>query len=353
MNVSVLIPAYNPDGELINYIKKLQQENFDSIIVVDDGCRSDLKWIFDEIEAMGHVVLHHAVNMGKGRALKDGINYFLNNSEDSLGLITADSDGQHLVENVKEVAQKLISLSDENVIVLGSRDFNLPQVPPKSRFGNKLTSRLFSLLYGMKINDTQTGLRGLTKKALVDAVTLSGDRFEYETQVLINCKMTGTKIVEVPIETVYIDNNSETHFDPIIDSIKIYKVVLGEFLSFSMSSILSFIIDISVFQLLLYFLGGYEIENQVIIATFGARAISSLFNYFTNCKIVFKNTQNVSKTIIKYYILAVIQALCSGLLVQFVISKITILPSVVKVIVDTLLYFISFRIQKGWVFRKK
>jgi len=209
------------------------------------------------------------------------------------------------VRNVKEVANTLISMSEDNVIVLGSRDFNLPQVPPKSRFGNKLTSKIFALLYGMKINDTQTGLRGFTKKALIDTLTLPGERFEYETQVLLNCKKTKTKIIEVPIETVYIDNNSETHFDPIMDSMKIYKVILGEFLTFSMSSILSFLIDITMFQILLGVIGKTSLENQVVFATFGARAVSSLFNYFTNSRVVFKSEEGVSRTIIKYYTLAV------------------------------------------------
>ena len=176
-------------------------------------------------------MLRHARNFGKGRALKTGFNYFLNRWEDDeqiKGIITVDSDGQHLTTDVVNVSNAL-NEAQQPTLCLGTRDFNYDFVPFKSKFGNKTTTSVFAFLYGKKINDTQTGLRGISKDLICEYLDLAGERFEYEFNMLMQATRSNHMINEVTIQTVYIDNNSETHFRPLQDSWKIYKVMLGGF----------------------------------------------------------------------------------------------------------------------------
>ena len=208
----VLIPSLNPDKELINYVKKLVDSNsLIEVIVVNDGSRSELKEIFDEIEKIKRcVVLTHAINLGKGRALKNGFNYFINNYsfKEANGIITADSDGQHAIDDIIKIAAEL-NETNEECLILGTRDFNLEHVPFKSRKGNKITTLVFKLLYGKKINDTQTGLRGLSYEFVKDCISLDGERFEYEINMLIEAVKRKIKISEPTIAMQFVVNDSQ------------------------------------------------------------------------------------------------------------------------------------------------
>ena len=354
----ILIPSLNPNEILLDYVKELISTSKSvDVIVVNDGSKESLKYIFDKLEKLDRcVVLTHAINLGKGRALKNGFNYFINNySFDEVnGIITADSDGQHSVKDVLKIAEEL-NAAKEETLVLGTRDFNLEHVPFKSRKGNKITTFVFKLLYGKKINDTQTGLRGLTYNFVKDCIALDGERFEYEINMLIESVKKKIKITEPTIETIYFDNNSETHFRPVMDSLKIYSVMFKKFFKFAISGISSAVLDILLFTI---FYGIFDCfagkDISILFATVGARIFSSLFNYFVNKNIVF-NANKQKNTIIKYYSLCVIQTFASWGLVNlgFVITKELIHPSIIKVLVDGLLFLISFQIQQKWVFGYK
>ena len=304
----VLIPALNPNKDFIDYAKELTKNKNVNLIVIDDGSREDCKYIFNEIAKCNKtVVLTHAVNLGKGRALKNGINYYVNHFKNTAGIITADSDGQHKIEDVLAIAKELNELKEEGII-LGTRDFNQEQVPFKSRNGNKITTQIFKLLYGKKINDTQTGLRGLTYDFAKKTISIDGERFEYEINVLIKAVKDKVTIKEHTIETVYFDNNSETHFHPIKDSYKIYKVMFREFFKFTISGLSSALLDIVLFTFFYNILKNKLKESLIIfIPTALARILSSLYNYNINKNIVFKN--NSKNTLIKYYVLCVIQGI--------------------------------------------
>lgn len=349
MNTAILIPALNPTDMLVQYVDELIQTGFTNIIVVDDGSKDACGYIFDTIsEREECTVLRHAVNLGKGRALKTGINHYLTTKTVEIGLISVDSDGQHTAGDVVRMAR---AMENESGICLGCRDFSLPSVPPKSRFGNKLTRVMFALLYGMRITDTQTGLRGFSNNALSPLLELAGERFEYETNVLIAAGRKGIPLTEISIDTVYINNNSETHFHPIRDSFKIYRVLLGEFLKYSVGSVCSFLVDISVFYVLSLLLAGFHKAEMIWLATIGARIISSLFNYLFNRNVVFGSREKRRYTMLKYYVLCTVQACVSSILL-ILAEKITVFPLVaLKVIVDSLLFLLSFQVQKHWVFR--
>jgi len=159
-NTVILIPSLEPDERLPVYARALKAKGFTRLVVVDDGSSEKYQPIFAEIDEMdGCTVLHHEVNKGKGVALKTGYAYIQKNLPDAVGVITADADGQHTVEDCWRLAEALCEGKDE--LYLGSRDFNLDHVPPKSRYGNKITSTVFRLLYGQWLPDTQTGLRAI------------------------------------------------------------------------------------------------------------------------------------------------------------------------------------------------
>lgn len=352
----VLIPSLNPNNDFYKYSKKLISKKNIFLIVVDDGSREEFKPIFEKIEKLKNtIVLRHAVNLGKGRALKTGFNYYINNfnKDEYPCIITADSDGQHKVEDVLSISKEISKIKENDVIILGTRDFNNEIVPFKSRNGNKITIQVFKLLYGKRINDTQTGLRGLTYEFAKKCISLNGERFEYEISMLIKAVNDKIKIIEYPIETVYFNNNSETHFDPIKDSLKIYYVMFKEFLKFTISGISSAILDLLLFTFIYNILKD-NIDKSILIflPTLIARFLSSLYNYNINKNIVFKNKSK--RTMSKYYVLCVCQGLLSWLLVENLFNNMSIShPGIIKIFVDFILFLISYQIQQRWVFNNK
>ena len=144
----IIIPSMNPDERLIDYVKELIAHQFPKIIILDDGSCQETKDFFTTLQSFPEcTVLTHAVNMGKGRALKDAFNYyFVKNSKDFSGVITVDSDGQHTVEDVIRMAKALERYPHS--LILGVRNFDAPLVPLKSRFGNKMTRIVTRWLIG-------------------------------------------------------------------------------------------------------------------------------------------------------------------------------------------------------------
>ena len=352
----ILIPALNPDDTLHVYVDELIHAGFDKIIVVDDGSDKRCKGIFETLQRYKEVtLLRHARNFGKGRALKTGFNYFLNKWEEDPevhGIITVDSDGQHLTKDVAKVSDAL-DRTECPKLFLGTRKFDYDFVPFKSKFGNKTTSSVFAFLYGKRINDTQTGLRGISKELVCEYLALAGERFEYEILMLMHATRQNHLIEEVAIETVYINNNSETHFRPFMDSWKIYKVMLGGFLKYIFSSLSSSLLDISAFRLFLFIFGGFAANTQIFVATALARVLSSLYNFVINKNVVFESKGNFRHQMLKYYLLCATQMLVSAGAVIFFHHLLGWNKVIEKIIVDTVLFFISYRIQEVLVFSEE
>jgi glycosyltransferase involved in cell wall biosynthesis len=205
----VLIPARAPEKRLLDLVQELVAAGFGAVIVLDDGSPSSRAEIFDAAaRIVGVHRLRHAVNLGKGRALKTGINYFLNELPEFTALVTADGDGQHTPADIVRVAQALPAAHGR--AVLGSRLF-AEDVPLRSKFGNLLTRQVFRLATGTKLGDTQTGLRAFPRDLLAELLLLDGERYEYEMTVLAHICRSGRRPLEVPIETVYLDGNKSSH----------------------------------------------------------------------------------------------------------------------------------------------
>lgn len=346
-DIVIVIPSYKPDREIMmEFIQKVKSK-FKNIVVVDDGNGQEYEQFFEYLKNEGITVLKHYINFGKGRGIKTAFNYVLNNYPNIVGVITADCDGQHYIEDIIKCAEKLKENPEK--LVIGYRNFDEKQVPFRSRFGNKLTRGVFNTFVGIKITDTQSGLRAFGRKTMEKFLQTSGERYEYETNMLIDCKEKEIEIAEVPISTVYIRNNSLSHFNPIKDSLKIYKL----FMKYIISSLSSFMLDILLFTIFVSLLPKIRINGitEIVVATVIARIISAAYNFIINSKVVFKN-QNRS-SIIKYFILCVVQMFISAFAVSELFKLLHINSTLIKVVVDTIIFIINFVIQREWVFKKK
>ena len=352
----ILIPSLEPDERLPAYIQKLKEGGFAHIVVIDDGSGEAYQPIFSEVDAVEDtVVLHHEVNKGKGVALKTGYRYIMDNMPDITGVITADADGQHTVRDCLRLAEQLEK--GERALYLGSRDFNLENVPPKSRSGNKITSTVFKLLYGQYLPDTQTGLRAFRKEELPFMAEVEGERYEYEMKVLIACSRARIPMIPITIETIYENENEGTHFHPIRDSWRIYKVIFGSFFKFMSVSIICFLID-QILALILRkwilppvgFARGTMLNLQV--SGWGARLVSSVINFMMNKKLVFQMKGKAGKPALKYAILciAIITVSNAGV---WAFGQIGMADWLAKILMDTVLYFASYRFQERWVFKEE
>lgn len=254
----VLIPAYQPDQKLERLIQILKKEKLD-IIVVNDGSGVECQHTFDAISS-DCTVLSHEINRGKGCALKTGYQYIQSHYEDDYIVVTMDCDGQHTMEDAKKLYE--YNRNHLNTLVLGSRKLD-QNVPFRSKIGNSITRGVFSLATGVPVYDTQTGLRSFSNVLMDKMISIPGERYEYEIQVLLQCAADSIPIHEIEIKTIYIDNNSSSHFHPIRDSFKIYR----EIFHFSLASIVCFFLDIGLYFLLLHWI--FSVFANVISGIIG------------------------------------------------------------------------------------
>ena len=290
----LIIPAYQPDLNLVKLVRLVHAKSDLHIIVVDDGSDADKKVIFDKLEGLA-TVLSHEHNQGKGQALKTAYAYILERGTYG-SIVTADADGQHKIWDIFRVVNQ--SQEHPGTLILGARAFS-GKVPLRSAFGNKLTRFLFKQQTGVAVSDTQTGLRAFTTNLLPFMLEVDGQRYEYEMNVLLAASKS-FPIVEVPIETVYINDNEGSHFRPIRDGLMIYK----DMFKFALSSLSSFIVDYLVYAFFLFVMMAVPISLRILLANGIARVTSSIFNYSTNKHLVFKNKDSVAKTGSGYFGLA-------------------------------------------------
>ncbi|MBD5461043.1 MAG: glycosyltransferase [Lachnospiraceae bacterium] len=350
LNVTVILPSLNPDQKLELVVDGLLREGFTDIVIVNDGSDEAHMLPFSHAAAHSEVtVLTHEINRGKGRALKTAFSYVLENRPDTAGVVTVDGDNQHAPHDIRACALRLLEEKDK--VILGCRDFDGEDVPARSRFGNKTTSTVFRLLCGIKISDTQTGLRAIPRSALPLMCRTPGERFEYETEMLFALKRNRIALTQVKIDTVYLEDNSSSHFHPVRDSLRIYGIIF----KFLFSSVISFLIDYGLFTLILFLLTGHVDRTVCLFAAFFlARACSSACNYLLNKKTVFRSDTPIGRSLGKYYTLCILQTALSYSIVWLLGSLLSGSPYVdtlLKPIVDIVLFCASFQVQQRWVFR--
>ena len=331
-----LIPAYEPENKFIDLIKELSTTDFE-IIVIDDGSGDNYKDIFDKVSKYAKVISYQ-INKGKGHALKTGLKYIKDNYSSYI-VVTMDCDGQHTVKdaiNLTNVCQE-----NDNTLILGKR-IRSNKTPTRSRIGNSITRFIYKITTGLDVYDTQSGLRAFSDKLIDFLINIDGDRYEYEMNVLLECPKHNIKIKEVEITTIYIDNNSNSHFNTIKDSILVYK----EIIKFSLSSLISFIIDYLLYTLLII------LSSNLVLSNISARIISTIINYTINKNFVFQNKKHILKTSIKYFTLAIIILIINTSILNILVHKLSINAIIAKLFVEMFLFTISYIIQHKIIFKK-
>ncbi len=328
----IVIPAYQPDTVLLDLVRGVRQP----VIVVDDGSGGTYQSIFSELEQYGHVsLLRHARNLGKGAALKTGLEFAMRWFPDAPGVVTADADGQHALEDILRVSGAL-----SGDLVLGVRTFGA-DVPLRSRIGNVVTRSVLRVLEGQTLTDTQTGLRGIPMGLIPELLQISANGYEFELDMLVASKRSGWRVTELPIRTIYTDQNRSSHFNPIRDSLRIYFVLLR----FTLVALITAAIDNAVF------LGLFAASRNLPAAQAGARLLAMQFNYPAARRAVFHSHEPHSNTLPKYLFLVALSGTVSYLLIRMLAGSIGITAA--KLAVESGLFFFNFWIQRDFVFRRR
>jgi len=253
-------------------------------------------------------------------------------------VVTIDADGQHSVEDSLKVGRRL--QSDPGKLVVGARSFD-GDVPFRSRFGNSVTRTLFRVLVGIPLSDTQSGLRGIPRALALKLLLVPAQRYEFELDMLLLCKHIGIPILEEPIITIYLDSNKSSHFNPILDSVKIYFSLLR----FSMSSLITAAIDNSIFILLIT-MGWAILPAQTV-----SRGIGGFVNYLMVKNFVFVSDEKHSNALPKFILTVIILGFFSYGMIVFLSEKFGISVPLAKILVETTVYLANFVIQRDLIFR--
>jgi len=218
MKIIALVPAYNP-GEIVidTVLQILSQPGIDAVVLVNDGCDTEnSQHLISLKESDDRVVLiKHPENQGKGFALFTGFRYIDANMDYDY-IVTLDSDGQHKPDDLQSFCQK-VEIQPYDAII-GQRDFS--RMPPKSRFGNSVSSTLLGLLFPTDIRDTQSGYRMFSKRFIEYTLAkITPGRYETEMKMILQVLKHHKEFQSgvVPIATIYIDNNKNSKFRPLVD----------------------------------------------------------------------------------------------------------------------------------------
>jgi glycosyltransferase involved in cell wall biosynthesis len=341
VRIAVVIPAYKPSAALLNVIRALSGSATPAVVVVDDGSGAEFHDLFAEAAAVPKVhLVRHAINMGKGAALKSGFHFALSSFPDLVGVVTADADGQHHPDDIERVAAVLLAHPDS--LVLGSRAFEA-DVPLRSRMGNIVTRGIMRALVGRKLTDTQTGLRGIPASLVPLLLRIESTGYEYELEMLIAAHHAAVPIVEEPIRTIYEPGNASSHFNPVVDSMKIYFVLLR----FTSVSLMTAALDNLVFYLV------YRQTRHLLASQAVSRFCSLVFQYTMLRRSVFHSRQRHRDVLPKFVGLLLLNGATSYGAIRWATAVFPIATVPAKLIVESLLFFVNFALQRGFVFRQK
>jgi putative flippase GtrA len=337
----VLIPSYQPDARLVKLVGDLFGLGaFGGVIVVNDGSSPERAKVFDELRGRDRLwVVDHAVNRGKGQALKTGLNHYLLTAPPaSSGLLCCDADGQHLAADAAKVAA---AGGEAGAFTLGTRSFG-SNTPFRSRLGNTLSTFFFTLFTGSYIKDTQTGLRFIPRSEAAYFIGVPYDRFDYEFAALVSYVSDRPGRMRLaPIETVYLEGNA-SHFRDLKDTITIG----GVFVRFFSLSISTAIVDYLVFIL------AYHLSAQILTSFICARLVSIAYTFTLSRKLVFKSRGGWRRQLIKYVSLVAAFLLVSWYATELLSGILGGYVVLCKAISEASLFVLSFFIQRRFIFSR-
>jgi len=343
---AILIPVYQPQANLLELVRELREllgarADEVPICVVNDGSDAAHEALFTELEMRHRVrIVRHAVNLGKGAALKTGINAVIVNDKDVESIVTADGDGQHLPKDILRLVEEAEKYPQ--VLSLGVREFDR-SVPLRSRFGNVLTAGLTRFLTGLSLRDTQTGLRAIPRDLCLAALRVPLNGYDFEMECLLAFRRergAGFRIKSIPISTVYIEGNRSSHFNPLLDSMRIYFV----FLRYCAGSLLTFATDYVIF--LSVFAQTQSIGFGMVCARTGSTFVSFVFNR----QAVFHAQGRIATAFVRFVMLVVGFGWIAYLATSYLVRTTDLSAVYAKLLVEGLLFFAGFAFNNVFVF---
>lgn len=342
-HITLVIPAYQPNKDLLAYVRLLAKQPCTSIIVIDDGSGKKYDALFQDIARIKKVhLLKHAVNCGKGAALKSAFHYWLCSYPKDKAVLCLDADGQHSLRDVMRISKQQTKAPSS--LILGCRTLAThSKVPLRSKVGNLLTKYFFYLLVGQKLQDTQTGLRIIPRSFVYKLLYIKENRYEFELEMLIQTKQNSIKIQELPIQSIYEKNNPTSHFNPFWDSMRIYYVLFRSFIASGSNAVLDNLI----------FIMGIQFALSLASSQILARVTSTIYSFFIIRNVVFRSQNNVGSSFIKYIFLTVSSGFISygSILMLSDVFGLSVISS--KLIAESVIYFANFTIQRDFIFYRR
>lgn len=344
--VALLIPAYQPSDRLQVLLEALAQQGasvFSRIVVVNDGSGKQFDPVFNTVSNSfpNLTVLEHGANLGKGAALKTGFNFILSTGNED-AIVTADADGQHAPDDILAIAKT--SVSNPNALILGVRKFD-PDIPLRSLLGNRITCFVMKLITGLEVSDTQTGLRAWPRKLASNALGIPINGYDFEMEALVRSPQVISKkdLILVPISTIYLDGNKSSHFNPLIDSMRIYFV----FLRFCGAGLLTALVDN------LIFITAYKINHDILVSQVLSRFSGALFSFWMSRNVVFASQANWPFALTKFFSLVVLLGFISYGMIAFMTTQLGLGVIISKLLAELLLFVGSFAVQREFIFNDR
>lgn len=275
--IVVVIPAFRPDEELVRLAEQLHKSGL-KLLIVNDGSESIYDPIFDGVRPYAQI-LRSPFNEGKGAALKRAIEALPEVYPECEAFITADADGQHRPADILRMREMLENGSS---VALSVRRLK-GKIPARSKFGNDLSRIVYTVINGHYFDDNQSGLRGFDICHRDWLLKVEGKKYDYEMNVLCYADKQDLKIDTMPIDAIYIDGNKSSHFNPVADTIRIYKRLF--------SSVWASLLGVGLWALLTFiplFILGYRFCGLVVP---GAVMLSATVTVLLNRYLVFRKVK--------------------------------------------------------------
>lgn len=341
MSHAVIITLYKKDRITIDLCSKLNELGAEHIVVVNDGCVTGDEY-FNELISIGCHIVTLEKGSGKGTCIKAGAKYAYENIYNITGFITADADGQHKAKDIMKVSRALEIRPDN--LILGKRDFTKSKMSFCRKISHKLSTAYFKVITGVKCKDTMTGLRGIPITLYEVVINTKGQRFEYEMNFLTKCAD-----LKVPFYNVNIVTNQPSdctsNYRLFKDTFLIYRTPLR----FATASIGCTIVDLVLFTIFTFLLPA-STQWNVALATLMARIVSGSMNFMINRKVIFENDNKAGNQAFKFFILFFF-IMCASTIAVSSLSFIPVPATLIKAIVDLLLWAVNYTIQRKWVFK--
>lgn len=323
----ILMPVYNPDERIVNYVKKLKENNY-QVILINDGSKSEYHSLF---EKMVHdcKIISYPLFKGKGYAIKKGIHYIKEHLQDKKGIIILEN--EYDLMHINHI-RTLINKNSQKMCVVHHK-------------GKRFLTKLFSMIYNKEFIDVDSELFAFSMNYIDQMMAV--DENCYEVQSLIQSVQNNQEIEEIQLE------NKQQPFHLKNKTIQIMYVIFLHLIRFISSSIISSVIDVLLAWILLDVLKLWMTSDfwRIALSSLIARVLSTIVNYVINKKYVFKGKTNSKQTAIRFLILTVVITILSTLFVYAASSLHIMSEKLAKPVGDLLLFLLSYSAQTRWVFK--